>query len=99
GEVQYHFVEIMACPGGCVGGGGQPIHDGQERQYELGQVLYGLDKVSKYRNSHENPAITELYEEFFGAPLSELAEKLLHTDQHAWKMPAEIELEKAMLAE
>ncbi|MBQ9058893.1 MAG: (2Fe-2S)-binding protein [Atopobiaceae bacterium] len=89
GEVAYDFVEVMACPGGCVGGGGQPIHDGMERQYELGQVLYGLDKVATYRNSYENPSIVKVYDEFFGEPLSERAEKLLHTDQHAWMMPAE----------
>ena len=55
GEVSYDFVEVMACPGGCVGGGGQPIHDGEELAGPRGKVLYGLDRVAKYRNSYENP--------------------------------------------
>jgi NADH-quinone oxidoreductase subunit G len=89
GEVSYDFVEVMACPGGCVGGGGQPIHDGEELAGERGQVLYGLDRVSHYRNSYENPDIVRCYKEYFGKPMSELAERLLHTDQHGWMMPAE----------
>ena len=89
GEVKYDFVEVMACPGGCVGGGGQPIHDGEELAGQLGKVLYGLDKVALYRNSYENPSIKRCYDEFFGKPCSEKAEELLHTDQHAWKMPSE----------
>lgn len=89
GSVSYDFVEVMACPGGCVGGGGQPIHDGQERQGLLGGVLYGLDRVAKYRNSYENPAITTVYAEYLGEPLSKRAEELLHTNQHAWIMPGE----------
>ncbi|ERI04796.1 [FeFe] hydrogenase, group A [Atopobium sp. oral taxon 810] len=89
GSVSYDFVEVMACPGGCVGGGGQPIHDGQERQRLLGDVLYGLDRVAKYRNSYENPAITTVYAEYLGEPLSKRAEELLHTNQHAWIMPGE----------
>ena len=89
GEVAYDFVEVMACPGGCVGGGGQPIHDGEELAGSRGEVLYGLDRVAKYRNSYENPAIVHCYNEYLGEPLSERAEQLLHTDQHAWKMPSE----------
>ena len=89
GEVSYDFVEIMACPGGCVGGGGQPIHDGEELAGVRGKVLYGLDKVAKYRNSYENPSIVSCYEDYLGAPLSERAEHLLHTDQHGWEMPNE----------
>ena len=89
GEVAYDFVEVMACPGGCVGGGGQPIHDGEELAGSRGEVLYGLDRVAKYRNSYENPAIAHCYNEYLGEPLSERAEQLLHTDQHAWKMPSE----------
>ena len=91
GEVSYDFVEVMACPGGCVGGGGQPIHDGEELAGVRGQVLYGLDRVEKYRNSHDNPAIKQIYEEYFGEPNSEKAERLLHTDQHGWWMPGEQE--------
>lgn len=89
GEVSYDFVEVMACPGGCVGGGGQPIHDGEERAGARGAALYGFDKRSQWRNSYENPAIERCYREYFERPLSDVAERLLHTDQRAWKMPAE----------
>lgn len=89
GEVHYDFVEVMACPGGCVGGGGQPIHDGQELAGERGAQLYGLDKVSQWRNSYENPSIVRVYDEYLEKPCSERAEQLLHTDQHGWTMPAE----------
>ena len=89
GEVSYDFVEIMACPGGCAGGGGQPIHDGQELAGERGEVLWGLDRGSALRFSHENPSIQDCYANYLGAPLSERAEKLLHTDHHAWLMPRE----------
>ncbi|KXB62268.1 [FeFe] hydrogenase, group A [Olsenella sp. DNF00959] len=89
GEAQYDFVEVMACPGGCVGGGGQPIHEGQELAGVRGQALYGFDRRSEWRNSYESPAVRRCYEEFFGEPNSELAEELLHTDLRAWKMPAE----------
>ena len=89
GRVSYDFVEVMACPGGCVGGGGQPIHDGCELAAERGQVLWGLDANAKIRFSHENPDVQACYREFLGAPLSPLAEGLLHTDHHAWTMPNE----------
>jgi NADP-reducing hydrogenase subunit HndD len=87
GEVEYDFVEIMACPGGCSGGGGQPIHDGSELAGERGQVLYGLDAVNGLRFSHENPSVLACYEDYLGAPLSEKAHHLLHSDHHAWSMP------------
>ena len=87
GEVHYDFVEVMACPGGCVGGGGQPIHDGEELAAERADTLYHLDRNAKLRYSHENPSIHALYDEYLGKPLSELAEKLLHTDHEAWQMP------------
>lgn len=89
GEVEYHFVEIMACPGGCAGGGGQPIHDGEELAEVRGDVLYGLDKVNNLRFSHENPSVLQCYKDFLDAPLSHLAHELLHTDHHAWQMPGE----------
>ena len=79
GEVKYDFVEVMACPGGCVGGGGQPIHDGEEWAFERGKNLYCLDKNAKLRFSHENPDIIQLYEEYFGEPVSHKAHMLLHT--------------------
>lgn len=80
GKVHYDFVEVMACPGGCVGGGGQPIHDGQERAGMLGKKLYKLDEKRCLRQSHNNPDVITLYDSFFGKPLSEKAEKLLHSD-------------------
>ncbi len=89
GTVSYDFVEIMSCPGGCVGGGGQPIHDGKELAGERGEVLYGLDQVNDLRFSHENPSVLKCYEDFFGAPLSHKSHELLHTDHHGWKMPGE----------
>ncbi len=90
GKVHYDFVEIMACPGGCSGGGGQPIHcDDKERAGSRGQVLYGLDRGMPLRFSHENGDVQALYRDELGAPLSEKAEKLLHTDHLAWKMPGE----------
>lgn len=87
GEVQYDFVEVMACPGGCVGGGGQPIHDGEERAFTRGKTLYRLDSEAKLRFSHENPDIQALYQTYMEAPLSHKAHQLLHTDHHAWEMP------------
>lgn len=80
GEVHYDFVEVMACPGGCVGGGGQPIHDGEELAFERGKNLYQLDESSNLCYSHENPDINLLYEEYFEKPNSHKAHMLLHTD-------------------
>jgi NADH-quinone oxidoreductase subunit G len=79
GEAAYDFVEIMACPGGCVGGGGQPIKDGCELAGERSPVLYELDKNAALRFSHENPAVQKAYAEFFGKPLSHKAHEHLHT--------------------
>ena len=80
GKVHYDFVEVMACPGGCVGGGGQPIHDGQERAGMLGKKLYKLDDERKLRQSHNNPDVVTLYSEYLEKPLSERAERLLHSN-------------------
>lgn len=87
GEVSYDFVEIMTCPGGCVGGGGQPIHDGEELAEERMANLYYLDKNAPIRFSHENPEVLATYKEFLGQPLSHKAHELLHTDHHAWDLP------------
>ena len=84
GEAKYDFVEIMACPGGCAGGGGQPIHEGQELAVYRGRKLWKLDSSSRVRFSHENPDVQALYQEFLGAPLSEKSHHLLHTDHDAW---------------
>ena len=80
GEVHYDFVEVMACPGGCVGGGGQPIKDGMELADTRSETLRNLDSRARLRFSHENPDIVKLYEEFFEKPLSHKAHLLLHTD-------------------
>ena len=87
GEVHYDFVEVMACPGGCVGGGGQPIHDGEELASVRGANLYFLDKNAKIRFSHENPDVLKLYQDYMEKPLSHKAHMLLHTDHSAWEMP------------
>lgn len=80
GEAEYDFVEVMACPGGCAGGGGQPIHDNLELAKERGDVLYELDAENEIRFSHENPAVQELYRSFLEKPLSHKSHELLHTD-------------------
>ena len=87
GRVHYDFVEIMACPGGCAGGGGQPIHDGRELAGERGDVLWRLDAGEEIRYSHRNPETCTLYKEYLGKPMGELAHRLLHTDHKAWIMP------------
>lgn len=79
-KVHYDFVEVMACPGGCVGGGGQPIHDGCELAESRGDKLYKLDVERPLRFSHENPEVQKLYKEYFGEPLGHKAHKLLHSD-------------------
>ena len=88
-EVSYDFVEIMACPGGCVGGGGQIIHENVESAERRGEWLYEQDRNMDLRFSHENPSVQAIYKDYFGAPLSEKSHHLLHTDHHAWKMPNE----------
>ncbi|MBQ5952770.1 MAG: (2Fe-2S)-binding protein [Lachnospiraceae bacterium] len=87
GEVEYDFVEIMACPGGCAGGGGQPIHEGQELADTRGSVLWNLDAASKLRYSHENPDVLALYEQYLEKPLGHRSHHLLHTDLTEWEMP------------
>lgn len=87
GEAHYDFVEVMACPGGCVGGGGQPIHDSEELALTRSQNLYFLDASNELRFCHENPDIQKLYQDFMEAPLSHKAHMLLHTDHNIWEMP------------
>ena len=86
GDADYDFVEVMACPGGCAGGGGQPIHEAREMAGDRGQTLYALDRKRPTRFSHENPNVTTCYEEFLGEPLSHKAHELLHTDQEQWTL-------------
>ena len=83
GEVHYDFVEVMACPGGCVGGGGQPIHDGQEYAERRAPVLYEIDQKKSIRFSHENPEIIHLYENYLEKPCSEKSHHLLHVEHKA----------------
>ena len=86
GKVEYDFVEVMACPGGCAGGGGQPIHDGEELAETRGKTLYGIDSVAKLRFSHENPTVQMTYEEFLEKPLSHRSHELLHTNIKTWQL-------------
>ncbi len=84
GKADYHFIEIMACPGGCVNGGGQPIVPSREKmdidvRAERAKALYAEDNSSAIRKSHENPDMDTLYNDFFGKPGSHLAHELLHT--------------------
>ena len=87
GKAEYQFVEIMACPGGCVMGGGQPIRTSKQRsEYDIRKLradcLYGIDEKSTIRKSHENPTIKKLYKEFLEEPGSHKAHELLHTTYH-----------------
>ncbi|MBC8423591.1 iron hydrogenase small subunit, partial [bacterium] len=79
GERDYHFIEIMACPGGCLGGGGQPLPVSAERLAKRAAAIYAEDKSRPTRKSHENPEIKRIYAEFLGEPLGALSHKLLHT--------------------
>lgn len=86
GKVSYDFVEVMACPGGCAGGGGQPIVEGCELAEARGDHLWKLDKDSEIRYSHENAEVLMLYRDFLEKPLGERSHHLLHTDHDAWQM-------------
>ena len=80
GELKgYHFIEIMCCPGGCIGGGGQPIPTNTTLRQNRIEGLYRVDAAMKYRKSHENPAVKTLYQEFLEKPLSHRSHELLHT--------------------
>ena len=88
GRAHFDFVEVMACPGGCAGGGGQPIpEEDRELAGVRGSALYALDETRPLRFSHENSQITQLYKDYLGNPGSEQAEHLLHTDHFGWDMP------------
>jgi NADH-quinone oxidoreductase subunit G len=78
----YHFVEIMACPGGCIGGGGQPHSNDPEILIKRSKAIYQVDEHSALRRSHENPAIMHLYETYLGKPNGHLSHELLHTHYH-----------------
>jgi len=80
GELPYHFIEIMACPGGCVGGGGQPLENTMAARARRGEGLYREDLGLPVRRSHENQEILALYKEFLGSRGSHRAHELLHTE-------------------
>jgi NADH-quinone oxidoreductase subunit G len=85
-QVEYHFVEMMACPGGCIGGGGEPKSDDPDILKKRSAAIYSMDERDKVRVSSENKAVMQLYKEDLGGkPLSETAHHLLHThyaDKH-----------------
>ena len=83
-EKDYHFIEIMGCPGGCINGGGQPKQPASVRNFTdikslRAKALYDIDRGMEYRKSHENPSIKALYEEYLGEPGSHMAHETLHT--------------------
>jgi len=80
GKADYHFIEIMACPGGCLGGGGQPIPTTPEIRQKRVEAIYEEDMSMSLRKSHENPEVIGLYKEFLGQPYGHMSHKLLHTD-------------------
>jgi len=83
GEANYHFIEIMACPGGCIGGGGQPIPTNMEIRKKRAEAIYMEDSGKPIRKSHENPEVVAIYKEFLGEPLSHKSHELLHTHYKA----------------
>ena len=83
GEADFQFLEVMCCPGGCIGGGGQPIPTTNAERADRIQAIYEEDAGMSLRKSHENPAVQTLYEEFLGKPLGEKSHKLLHTHYQA----------------
>lgn len=79
GRCDYHFIEVMCCPGGCIGGGGQPIPSSNSTREKRIAAIYRIDQQSSMRKSHENPIVAALYDEFLEKPLSEVSHRYLHT--------------------
>ena len=79
GEASYHFVEIMGCPGGCIGGGGQPIPTNMAIRQKRMKAIYSEDEHMVLRKSHLNPEVVAIYKEFLDSPNSHKAHELLHT--------------------
>lgn len=79
GRASYHFIEVMACPGGCLGGGGQPIPTSPEIRSKRAEAIYGEDEGLPLRKSHENPEVIQIYKDFLGEPLGHKSHDLLHT--------------------
>ena len=83
GKYKFHAIEVMACPGGCIGGGGQPYHHGDSSiLIKRQEAIYQIDKHKNIRKSHENPVIKKIYEDYLGEPYGEKAHDLLHTHYH-----------------
>ena len=82
GKCDYTFIEVMACPGGCIGGGGQPIQSTNDIKLKRMDALYDIDLSKRIRKSHENPDVITLYNEYLGEPLSPRSHELLHTHYH-----------------
>ncbi len=85
-ELPYHFIEVMACEGGCIAGGGQPYGVTDELRKKRAEAIYCDDREKKIRYSHKNPTVIKLYEEFLGKPLGEKSHHLLHTEYKARKV-------------
>jgi iron only hydrogenase large subunit-like protein len=104
GEKQYHFIEVMACPGGCVHGGGQSHVSAKARldvnpKIKRADALYELDKSLPLRKSHKNPEVIKLYEDYLKEPNGHLSHKLLHTHyvrRDAYVLEQEEEFEKLL---
>jgi iron only hydrogenase large subunit-like protein len=79
GTASYHFIEVMACPGGCIGGGGQPIPTNMDIRKKRAEAIYAADSSLPLRKSHENPEVVQLYNEFLHEPLGHESHHLLHT--------------------
>jgi iron only hydrogenase large subunit-like protein len=82
GEASYHFVEVMSCPGGCIGGGGQPRLTTDQVRLARMKAIFAEDEGKQLRMSHENPSIALLYRNYLGQPLGERSHHLLHTHYH-----------------
>jgi NADH-quinone oxidoreductase subunit G/[NiFe] hydrogenase diaphorase moiety small subunit/NADP-reducing hydrogenase subunit HndD len=79
GTAKFHFLEVMACPGGCLGGGGQPIPTNAEIRNKRAMAIYAEDGSKPIRKSHENPEVIKIYKDFLGKPLGQMSHHLLHT--------------------
>lgn len=90
GESKYHFIEVMSCPGGCINGGGQPIHAKIDKIKKRTKVLYDIDKKSENRRSYENESVKTLYKEFLKEPGSHTAHEILHTTYNDKRKPSRV---------